>query len=77
LKGEPGRAADELEEYLRKTPSAANAAQVNEQVMIKTVSGGFCFLGRDGWQLTIKTGIFLHRLRKRRMTSRCRSSRPR
>ena len=30
LKGEPGRAADELEEYLRMTPGAANAAQVKE-----------------------------------------------
>ena len=32
LKGEPGRAADELEEYLRKTASASNAAQVGEHV---------------------------------------------
>lgn len=38
LKGQPGRAADELEEYLRKTPSAANAAQVREHV--KTLRSG-------------------------------------
>jgi tetratricopeptide (TPR) repeat protein len=38
LKGEPGRAADELEEYLRKAPSAANAAQVREHV--KTLRSG-------------------------------------
>jgi len=32
LKGQPGRAADELEEYLRKSPTATNAAQVREHV---------------------------------------------
>jgi thioredoxin-like negative regulator of GroEL len=34
LKGEPDRAADELEAYLRKTPSAANAGQVREHLKI-------------------------------------------
>ena len=34
LKGDAGRAADELEEYLRKTPGAASAAQVREHVKI-------------------------------------------
>jgi tetratricopeptide (TPR) repeat protein len=38
LKGEPGRAADELEEYLRKSPTATNAAQIREHV--KTLRGG-------------------------------------
>jgi len=32
LKGEPGRAADEFEEYLRKSPNAANAAEIREHV---------------------------------------------
>lgn len=32
LKSEPGRAADALEEYLRRTPSATNTAQVRDQI---------------------------------------------